>query len=191
MILSVSCVDSPDFKVKNIREATGTHRQKIQRIAFIDSETPSSNFNHEIHAGRLGLDCRTCHVAVEKGQKAGLPSSESCMGCHAYVRKDDPKLQFVRESWINNESIVWQISNDIPDHAKFHHGKHIQAGMKCITCHGDVSKMEIVEKQQEFSMQWCLECHKNPHQAVTYQLNIPKYDALKSESARTCYQCHY
>ena len=30
----------------------------------------------------------------------------------------------------------------------------------CQTCHGDVAQMDIVSVQQNFNMQWCLDCHR-------------------------------
>ncbi len=34
-------------------------------------------YSHKLHAGQLGIDCRYCHVAVEKGPKATVPPTET------------------------------------------------------------------------------------------------------------------
>src|SRR5215813_13566117 len=42
-------------------------------------------FSHEHHAGGLGIDCRYCHTSVEVSPFAGIPSTEICMHCHAFI----------------------------------------------------------------------------------------------------------
>src|SRR5262245_28161410 len=42
-------------------------------------------FSHEHHVGGLGLDCRYCHTSVEVSAFAGLPPTETCMNCNAYI----------------------------------------------------------------------------------------------------------
>lgn len=43
-------------------------------------------FSHAIHAGAIGLDCRYCHAGVEQGAGAGMPTAETCLGCHRGAR---------------------------------------------------------------------------------------------------------
>jgi len=49
---------------------------------------PGEGFNHLIHAGQLGMDCRYCHTNVEDSTHANVPSVETCMGCHAENKLD-------------------------------------------------------------------------------------------------------
>src|SRR5215813_14251493 len=42
-------------------------------------------FSHQHHAGGLGIDCRYCHTSVEVSPFAGIPSTEICMHCHAFI----------------------------------------------------------------------------------------------------------
>src|SRR5690349_15329343 len=50
-------------------------------------------FSHAHHVSGLGIDCRYCHTSVEKSAFAGMPSTETCMGCHAVIWSDSPMLE--------------------------------------------------------------------------------------------------
>lgn len=43
-------------------------------------------FSHKLHAGEMKLDCRYCHVGVDKSRHATVPSVDTCMNCHATVK---------------------------------------------------------------------------------------------------------
>ena len=43
-------------------------------------------FSHVIHAGQLGLDCRYCHVGVDKGPVSTIPTAQTCMNCHNQIK---------------------------------------------------------------------------------------------------------
>src|SRR5690348_468335 len=44
-------------------------------------------YSHALHVGQLGLDCRYCHVTVETAAFAAIPPTQTCMNCHANIRK--------------------------------------------------------------------------------------------------------
>ena len=44
------------------------------------------NFSHKIHAGQYEMDCKYCHSTVEKSKSASIPSLNTCMNCHKYVK---------------------------------------------------------------------------------------------------------
>ncbi len=68
----------------------------------------------------------------------------------------------VRASYRDNKPIKWNRVHDLPDFTYFHHGVHVQKGVGCVTCHGRVDRMPLVWKDQPMTMEWCLECHRNP-----------------------------
>ena len=35
-------------------------------------------------------------------------------------------------------------------------------GVGCVSCHGRVDRMEVVEQVEALSMGWCLDCHRDP-----------------------------
>src|SRR6201995_4149728 len=55
-------------------------------------------FSHQHHVGGLGIDCRYCHISVEKSAFAGMPSTATCMTCHSQLWTQAPILATVRES---------------------------------------------------------------------------------------------
>ena len=119
-------------------------------------------FSHRLHAGDLGLDCRYCHNTVERGAKAAVPPTETCMNCHRSILKDSPKLKLVRESYEKDVPIPWVRVHMLPDYAYFDHSVHLKAGVGCASCHGRVDRMEVVTQMQPLSMSWCLSCHRDP-----------------------------
>ena len=124
-------------------------------------EQPVS-FSHKLHAGDLGMDCRYCHVNVEKSAHATVPPTQTCMNCHQMVLPDSEKLQPIRESFANGIPMQWVKVHKIPDYAYFNHSAHVQAGVGCETCHGNIAQMEVVMQTEPLSMGWCLDCHRQP-----------------------------
>ena len=119
-------------------------------------------YSHELHAGELGIDCRYCHVSVERSQEANIPPTQTCMGCHAVIRADSPNLAALRESFESGEPVRWVRVHKLPEHAYFDHSVHLAAGVGCVSCHGRVDQMDVVSVQKPISMGWCLECHRDP-----------------------------
>lgn len=119
-------------------------------------------YSHKLHAGDLGLDCRYCHISVEISPAANIPPTQICMNCHELILPESEKLLPVRESWASGEPIKWTRVHNIPDYAYFDHSAHINAGVGCISCHGNVAEMEVVTLVEPLSMSWCLDCHRNP-----------------------------
>lgn len=124
------------------------------------------DFRHDLHAGQLGLDCRYCHTSVETSAVAGIPPTETCMGCHSQVRVDTPALEAVQASWDQERPIEWNRVHDLPDFAYFDHSAHLASGVGCSTCHGRVDQMAGIWKEEPMTMGWCLECHRAPEKFV-------------------------
>jgi hypothetical protein len=123
-------------------------------------------FSHEIHAGRLELDCRYCHTTVERSAFAGMPSTDICMQCHQHVWTGLPQLEPVRASYRTALPLAWMRVHNLPEFAFFDHSIHVQKGVGCATCHGRVDRMPVVWQTQTLHMQWCLECHREPERFV-------------------------
>ena len=98
-------------------------------------------YSHALHAGQLGIDCRYCHNTVEVAAHAAIPPTQTCMNCHAKIRTTSPKLVALRESYTTGMPIPWVKVHDLPDYAYFNHQAHVQKGVGCVTCHGEVDKM--------------------------------------------------
>ncbi|MFO0940640.1 MAG: cytochrome c3 family protein [Pirellulales bacterium] len=131
-------------------------------------------FSHKIHAGELKMDCRYCHIGVDKAAAASVPPTATCINCHspdmdgkgpqfAAVRHDSTKLRAVHESWKSKEdSVPWIRIHRLPDFVFFNHSAHVNRGVSCVECHGRIDTMEKVYQAKELSMAWCIECHNDP-----------------------------
>ena len=123
-------------------------------------------FSHALHSGQLGIDCRYCHTFVDRSGHSNVPATNVCMSCHSMVRKDDPQLSLVRESYESGEPIPWVRVHKTPDYVYFNHAVHVNRGISCVECHGRVDQMEVVHHAESFSMGFCLDCHRNPEKNI-------------------------
>lgn len=119
-------------------------------------------FSHKHHVADVGLDCRYCHIGVENGAAAGLPSTQICLNCHSQLFADAPLLAPLRESERTGAPIAWKQVHKLPDFVYFDHSIHIAKGVACIECHGRVDQMPLMRRVASLQMQWCVECHRNP-----------------------------
>lgn len=119
-------------------------------------------YSHALHAGRLGLDCRYCHVTVENAAHAAIPPTQTCMNCHSALKTDSLKLDKIRESHKSGLPVEWVRVHDLSDFAYFNHSAHVRRGIGCASCHGRIDRMEVVHQDQPLNMAWCLDCHRDP-----------------------------
>jgi hypothetical protein len=110
----------------------------------------------------LGIDCRYCHASVETSATAGIPPTKTCMNCHSQIWSDSPTLEPVRESFRTEKSIEWVKVHDLPDFVYFDHSAHVNQGVGCTTCHGRVDQMPLMWQEASLTMEWCLDCHRQP-----------------------------
>ncbi|MCB0342372.1 MAG: cytochrome c3 family protein [Bdellovibrionales bacterium] len=97
------------------------------------------------------------------------------MNCHIAVKLDSEHVQKIQASYAASTPIEWKKVHLLPDHVKFNHAPHIQAGKDCTVCHGEVEKMPVVKQVQSLSMGWCVNCHREK----------------ENNAAVTCGTCHY
>ena len=129
-------------------------------------------FSHKLHAGEMGLDCRYCHNTVERSAHAAVPPTQTCMNCHSQVATDSPALEPIRHSYEHGEPVEWVRVHQLPDYAFFDHRPHLAAGVGCVSCHGRIDQMAVVEMAKPLSMCWCLECHRD------YEPNLRPLDRI-------------
>jgi hypothetical protein len=132
-----------------------------QTSQFVPRSQPIA-FSHKHHAGELGIACLYCHSGAEKSAVAGVPVTEVCMTCHSQVWANAPMLAPDRESLANNKPVRWNRVHVLPDYAYFDHSIHVAKGVGCSTCHGRVDLMPLTYQAAPLTMDWCLDCHRNP-----------------------------
>lgn len=128
--------------------------------------------------------------------------------------------------------IEWTRIHNMPDFVYFSHEQHVVAGEKaildaikagtipnaeelnlpnnsqvCFACHGDVTKMDEVKMANDFTMGWCIECHRTTEVDMSNEYNSQYYaelhEKLKKEYGENtkitvdaiggleCAKCHY
>jgi hypothetical protein len=123
-------------------------------------------FSHERHVAGNGIDCRYCHTSVETSSFAGIPPTQTCMNCHSQIFSSSPFLAPVRDSLRTGQSILWTRVHDLPDFVYFNHSIHVNKGVGCTTCHGQVDRMPLMYQEKSLQMEWCIDCHRQPERYV-------------------------
>jgi hypothetical protein len=122
-------------------------------------------FNHQIMV-QFGMDCLYCHKEARQSPAAGIPSVDKCMGCHKVVDPNNPVIQEVAGYYNRKEPIPWNRVNILPRFVFFSHEVHVNSGVNCKDCHGDVAHMTVDLQVVRMNMGWCLSCHeKQPDSA--------------------------
>ena len=120
------------------------------------------SFDHAQHVNQVGLDCRYCHTFVDRSEHSNIPGTNTCMTCHSVILPESVALAPVRESFRTGDPIPWVKVHNTPDYVYFNHSVHINRGVSCVHCHGQVDDMEEVFHSESLSMAFCLDCHRNP-----------------------------
>ena len=123
-------------------------------------------FSHKHHVTGMGIDCRYCHTTVETSAFAGIPPTETCMSCHSQIWTEAPILEPVRASFRDETALQWNRVHDLPDFVYFDHSIHVNKGIGCQSCHGQIDQMPLVWKENTLNMEWCLECHRAPEDHI-------------------------
>lgn len=137
------------------------------------------NFSHQIHAGKLGMNCLYCHYGAEKSAIANLPPVGTCMGCHKIAVSDRPEVQKLTGYFDRGEQVPWIEVYRMPSHVKFNHKRHVRAGVQCTECHGPVQQMAVMYQYPSLKMGWCLKCHRD------------KLDDPVNPATMDCVACHH
>jgi cytochrome c7-like protein/class III cytochrome C family protein len=137
-------------------------------------------FRHDIHAGQYKMQCQYCHYSVAVSPEPGIPSVQTCMGCHLVIGGRDgshqAEIKKLRQAWAEKKPVEWVRVHYLPRHAHFPHQRHIKAlgPNACATCHGDVQRMPQVFKVNNVDrMGFCITCH------------------TERKVSRDCSVCHY
>ena len=159
-------------------------------------------FPHSIHAGsepgQNNMDCQFCHYSAERSVAAGIPPVTACWGCHQVIpgttAAQQVEIAKIQEYVESGEPIPWVRMYKISDHAHFPHMRHINAGLACQECHGEVQEMEEISTKSGLSkvffgtdpvwggdnMGWCVACHRQPDRVTGEQ-----------QASTDCAVCHY
>ena len=56
--------------------------------------------------------------------------------------------------------------NNLPGFVYFDHSIHVQKGIGCTSCHGQIDKMPFTFQAHSLLMEWCLDCHRHPEREI-------------------------
>jgi len=148
--------------------------------AFLKGPKQPILFRHDIHAGQYQITCQYCHYTAGYSSEPGIPSMQTCMGCHLIIAGADSsnqkEISKLRDAWNAKQPVEWVRIHYVARHVHFPHQRHVK-GMgpnACATCHGDVARMpQVWEVNDVNNMGWCINCH------------------LERKVTRDCTACHY
>jgi hypothetical protein len=173
------------------------------------------NFPHPQHVKTLGMNCLYCHYSANKSPDPGLPAVGTCLGCHnqVMVGPNRPKIDsipartsteirklldtYADASGKPKKPIEWVRIHKLPEYVHFPHMRHVNAGVACQSCHGQVQQMARVYQASSLNMGWCVNCHVNGYKPADAVSNTggtptPQDLALPPRKARyDCTACHY
>jgi len=118
-------------------------------------------YSHKVHVAFYKMDCRFCHSSATKSAFAGIPSVEKCMICHRVIAVNHPEIKKIAQYWKEKKPIPWNRVTELPDYTYFPHFRMVNAGVSCLTCHPGIDKVDTAVQQQEFTMGFCLKCHRS------------------------------
>jgi len=145
------------------QEPTGTHAMKPLVPGNLAEHQPPVQpipYSHKAHLA-LGLECKTCHTNPDPGKLMTFPATSTCMSCHATVAKSKPAIQKLAAFAKSQQDVPWVRVYAVLPGVNWTHRKHLDAGMKCETCHGEVAQMDAMsEATSVTTMGVCITCHK-------------------------------
>ena len=128
--------------------------------------TQPIEFSHEIHVGKLNLQCLFCHETADKSTFAGVPSVQKCMEL-PHRRQDrqpgDPEAHQVLER---------QGADALESRASHSHSQsrlllaqapHRRPACSASTVTDSSPRWRSVRQVKSFKMGWCVSCHEANH----------------------------
>jgi hypothetical protein len=160
----------------------GWYTQPDRYVRGYQPEQPIP-YSHRLHPGTLRIPCLYCHSGASKSRIAGIPPVEKCMNCHRVTKTDSPYVKSLTAIYASGVPLPWKRIHRLPDHAYFDHRPHVNGGILCQTCHGEVQTMNVVYQNMSMRMSNCLGCHRAPKDA------LPAGSAI-TKGPEHCYACH-
>lgn len=140
-------------------------------------------FSHKLHAGTMRIDCQYCHTGATVSAHAMVPPPATCMNCHTVARKTRPEIIKLTKLYEEGTAFPWKRVHKVPDYAYFNHSVHVNRGVPCANCHGEVENMDVVSQVSQFTMAACLDCHRHAPEILAQVPGIKK-------GPEYCWACH-
>ena len=120
-------------------------------------------FDHRHHVRDEGIDCLYCHYEATRAKAVGAPPTTVCLQRHAQVWQRTERLAPVRASFFDDRPLHWRRVHRLGwVRLRRSLGARQPHGVGCVECHGRVDLMATVQAGAPLTMQWCLDCHRDP-----------------------------
>jgi hypothetical protein len=90
----------------------------------------------------------------------------------------------VRDSYASGQPVPWVQVHRVPDYVYFNHSIHVNRGISCVECHGQVNHMDVVTHMKPLSMGFCLDCHRAPEEHVRAKADVFNLDSPTIQQTR-------
>jgi hypothetical protein len=123
----------------------------LPRLLYARAEQPL-RFSHKTHTSeKTGFKCEDCHALREDGRFAGIPSIESCAGCHSEPQGQSADEKRLVEEFVKpGREIPWRVYARQPDNVHFPHAVHVKrAAIACERCHGPHGTSDALRPYEE------------------------------------------
>jgi len=193
--VALACVIVATAAAQTGQPAPAIHAPVIGDTGKLAGPRQPIFFRHDVHAGQYQIPCLYCHATVTVSSEPGIPTVQTCFGCHQLVTggkralggsvsapsdsaaraAEVAEVRKVLAAWIGKKPPEWVRVHALPGFVHFPHMRHIKAlGTEaCVTCHGDVRAMAQVSQVSTLKMGWCVSCH------------------VQRQVGRDCTLCHY
>ena len=172
--------------------------------------------------------CMNCHRTIsEYNGKYMEPGKDKAFydgeikKIYAATGWDPEKQQYTGQT----QPVEWTRIHNMPDFVYFNHSQHVVAGEQaiinsfnkknpdakidvvCTACHGQIDTMNVVQMANDFTMGWCIECHrttevdmnngynkeyfKNLHEKLKKQYGSGAKITVDAIGGLECGKCHY
>nr|WP_311394703.1 c-type cytochrome [Candidatus Ornithobacterium hominis] len=165
--------------------------------------------------------CMNCHYQIQEYKGEYIEEGKSKDFYTKEIQKIYVSAGFNPQDLTYNEDskpIEWTRIHNMPDFVYFNHAQHVVAGEQtikdaknveqvCFACHGRVDQMDEVQMEKDFTMGWCIECHRATEVDMNNEYNKEYYaqlhEKLKKEYGKQatitvdaiggleCGKCHY
>lgn len=165
--------------------------------------------------------CMNCHYQIQEYKGEYIEEGKSKDFYTKEIQKIYASAGFNPQDLTYNEDskpIEWTRIHNMPDFVYFNHAQHVVAGEQaikdaknveqvCFACHGRVDQMDEVRMEKDFTMGWCIECHRATEVDMNNEYNKEYYaqlhEKLKKEYGKQatitvdaiggleCGKCHY
>ena len=145
---------------------TRHHALCIQRRLFVGREQPGATGPLPPHDSRGHAEDELPLLPLLRQQVArSRASRRRHLHGMPHGRSPDRRTTTRRRSrsspayWNKKQPVPWVRIHKLPEYVHFPHMRHVNAGVTCQTCHGQIQNMKQVYQASSLNMGWCVNCH--------------------------------